>query len=70
MKPGYDSRPRVPAAMPKREAVRLRMLDMTCEMGLVGGWVCGRRRCKYLVVVLHARRHDGIDSEFALLDER
>jgi hypothetical protein len=30
MKPGYDSRPRVPAATPKREAVRLRMLDVTC----------------------------------------
>jgi hypothetical protein len=29
MKPGYDSRPSVPAATPKREAVRLRMLEMT-----------------------------------------
>jgi hypothetical protein len=31
MKPGYDSRPSVPAATPKREAVRLRMLDVTCS---------------------------------------
>jgi hypothetical protein len=29
MKPGYDSRPSVPAATPKSEAVRLRMLDVT-----------------------------------------
>jgi hypothetical protein len=28
MKPGYDSRPRVPAATPKSEAVRLRMFEM------------------------------------------
>jgi len=30
MKPGYDSRPSVPAATPNSDAVRLRMLDMTC----------------------------------------
>jgi hypothetical protein len=37
MNPGYDSRPSVPAATPKSEAVRLRMLDMTCSVGEVGG---------------------------------
>lgn len=36
MKPGYDSRPSVPAATPKREAVRLRMLDVTCSCQYAG----------------------------------
>lgn len=30
MNPGYDSRPSVPAATPKSDAVRLRMFEMTC----------------------------------------
>ena len=28
MKPGYDSRPNVPAATPKRDAVRFRIFEM------------------------------------------
>jgi hypothetical protein len=53
MKPGYDSRPRVPAATPNSEAVRLRMLETTWA-GMVSAsiystldvfWNCSLRTC-------------------------
>jgi hypothetical protein len=83
MKPGYDSRPSVPAAMPNNDAVRLRMFEMTCvkcehaerrretrsslELGRAAV-VAGV--VSYLIVVLYAGSDDGVDGEFTLLVER
>jgi hypothetical protein len=84
MKPGYDSRPSVPAATPNSDAVRLRMLEMTCgeceytsratrcddTTERVSASVVVQMVLSYLVVVLHAGADYGIDSEFALFVER
>jgi len=76
MKPVYDSRPSVPAATPKSDAVRLRILDMTwCREGVSsrinekrGGnvGVCLGPSlaswCAYLGVVLDAGSDNWIDG--------
>jgi hypothetical protein len=83
MKPGYDSRPSVPAAIPNNDAVRLRMFEMTCskcehterrketrsslELGMAAVMA---GVASYLVVVLYAGSDDGVDGELALLVER
>lgn len=79
MKPGYDSRPRVPAATPKREAVRLRMFETAwwqwsdCCLGEKkcmhdGEYALGARVEKaYLGVVLDAGEHDGVDGQLPFL---
>lgn len=75
MKPAYDSRPSVPAATPKSDAVRLRMLDTTCgDEGLVTGY--GRDNVHvasvsgsvwaYLGVVLDAGSDNRVDGELPL----
>jgi len=70
----------VPAATPKSDAVRLRMLEMTCIglMSVQDGWK-GREKglvsrngadgawwCAYLGIVLYAACDDGVDGEFSL----
>lgn len=52
MNPGYDSRPNVPAATPKSDAVRLRMFEMTC-----GKW--SQQRCFSRVQEMHVKMEDG-----------
>lgn len=81
----------MPDATPKRDALRLRMLEMTCLFLLllltrerkgkrcVGEWGMKRRfwNCEgrvgekgdgYLVVVLDAFLHDGMNCELTLVD--
>lgn len=75
MKPGYDSRPRVPAATPKREAVRLRMFETTWWRQLVHvGDMCRTHACMrvrvggtYLGVVLHTSVNNRADSQLPFL---
>jgi len=80
MKPVYDSRPNVPAATPKRDAVRLRMLEMTCvesvlvqedqsggETRLMSRNMAQRAWWRaYLGIVLYAACDDWVDGEFSL----
>lgn len=82
MKPGYDSRPRVPAATPKRDAVRLRMFETTWwQLSEWCGWKKGCVRCEvhpagrwvaltYLGVVLHAGDDDGVDGQLPFFSRR
>jgi len=66
MKPGYDSRPNVPAATPKRDAVRFRIFEMVysgkrehlCRADVDRG-VKG-----YLGVVLHTSLYYRVDGKF------
>lgn len=68
MKPAYDSRPSVPAATPKSDAVRLRMLEMTWSSASVVR-VPAVLTVRYLIVVLHATCDNGVDCELSLFVE-
>ena len=62
MKPVYDSMPRVPAATPNRDAVRLRIFETTCVARVSAStyvWWCLLVARAYLSIVLHASQNNG-----------